>query len=150
MVWVGKIFMGIRGTWVILRRTFSTVTRTVILSFALVATAHAAQTNLAVTVRHAPNLNGSTLIDGSLQQLLGENVTLSGEVNLTGDLLVPGTPTLNIRGQPTFDGTIIGDGTAAPTAYRVTLDGDCSLRNLRTRTTPVSLLVVNGSVLTFT
>src|SRR5262245_11171905 len=54
-------------------------------------TAFAQQTNLAVIVRHAPNLNGSGLIEGSVQQLLGENVTLNGGFTLTGDLLVPGT-----------------------------------------------------------
>jgi len=37
------------------------------------ATAPAQSTNLAVTVRHAPSLNGNGRIEGSLQQLLGEN-----------------------------------------------------------------------------
>ena len=36
----------------------------------ITAQAQTAQTNLAVTVRHAPNLNGGTL-QGSLQQLNG-------------------------------------------------------------------------------
>jgi hypothetical protein len=47
------------------------------------ATAPAQPTNLAVTVRHAPSLNGNGLIQGSLQQLLGESATLNGGFNMT-------------------------------------------------------------------
>jgi len=68
-----------------------------ILSPAASTAAQIAQTNLAVTVRHAPNLNGNGRIEGSLQQLLGENVTLNGGFTMTGDLPVPGTPTLSNR-----------------------------------------------------
>ena len=50
----------------------------IILGFGLVAPAQTVQTNLAVTVRHAPSLNGSGQIEGSLQQLPGENATLNG------------------------------------------------------------------------
>ena len=86
--------------------------------------AYAQQTNLAVVVRHAPNLNGSSLIEGSVQQLLvGESVTLNGGFTLTGDLFVPGTPTLKVNGNPTFLGTIVGSGSATPTGYQVTLSG---------------------------
>jgi len=46
------------------------------------------RTNLAVIVRHAPNLNGGT-IQGSLQQLNGESVTANGGFIMTGDLLMP-------------------------------------------------------------
>ena len=55
-----------------------------------------AQSNLIVTVRHAPALNGSGRIEGSVQQLLGESVTLNGGFTLTGDLLVPGTPNASL------------------------------------------------------
>jgi hypothetical protein len=100
------------------------------------------QTNLAVVVRHAPNLNGNGRIEGSVQQLLGEDVTLNGGFAMTGDLLVPGTPTLRVNGHPTFAGTIAGNGSASPKGYGVTLNGNCSLCYLRTRTTPVSLPTV--------
>ena len=63
----------------------------VVMPLVFVATAPAQPTNLAVTVRHAPSLNGNGLIQGSLQQLLGENATLNGGFTMTGDLLVPGT-----------------------------------------------------------
>jgi hypothetical protein len=68
-----------------------------VIMLVFLACAQAQPTNLAVTVRHAPSLNGNGLIEGSLQQLLGENVTLNGGFTLTGDLLVPGTPTLSHR-----------------------------------------------------
>jgi hypothetical protein len=116
-----------------------------LVSFALCALpAFAQQTNLAVTVRHAPNLNGSGLIEGSLQQLLGESVTLNGGFTMTGDLLVPGTPTLKVNGNPTFGGTIVGSGSTSPSGYQVTLNGNCSLHYLRTRITPVSLPTVSA------
>ena len=74
----------------------------VVMPLVFVATTPAQTTNLAVTVRHAPSLNGNGRIEGSLQQLLGENATLNGGFTLTGDLLVPGTPTLRVNGEPTF------------------------------------------------
>jgi hypothetical protein len=49
--------------------------------------------DIAVTTRHAPGVNGNGRIEGSVQQLLGDGVTLSG-ATLTKDFLVPGMPTL--------------------------------------------------------
>ena len=115
-----------------------------VIPLVFVATAPAQPTNLAVTVRHAPSLNGNGRIEGSLQQLLGENATLNGGFTMTGDLLVPGTPTLRVNGKPTFAGTIAGTGGTSPTGYQITLNGNCSLRYLRTRTTPVSLPTVTA------
>jgi len=115
-----------------------------ILSLALAATAQTAQTNLAVTVRHAPNLNGNGRIERSLQQLLGESVTLNGGFTMTGDLLVPGTPTLRVNGKPAFAGTIAGNGSTSPTGYQITLNGNCSLNYLRTRINPVTLPTVTA------
>ena len=99
-------------------------------------------TNRAVVVRHAPVLNGNGVIEGSVQQLLGEDVTLNGGFAMTGDLLAPGTPTLRTNGHPTFAGTVAGTGSVSPSGYCVLLNGNCSLRYLRTRTTPASLPVV--------
>ena len=47
-----------------------------------------------------------------------------------------------INGNPTFAGTIAGTGGTSPTGYQITLNGNCSLRYLRTRTAPVSLPTV--------
>jgi hypothetical protein len=113
-----------------------------VLPLVILAAASAQTTNLAVTVRHAPNLNGNGLIEGSLQQLLGESTTLNGGFTMTGDLFAPGTPSVRINGNPAFGGTIAGGGSASPTGYQVTLNGNCSLRYLRTRIAPVTLPTV--------
>jgi hypothetical protein len=81
--------------------TFYGVIFGAVMPLVFVATAPGQPTNLAVTVRHAPSLNGKGLIQGSLQQLLGENATLNGGFTMTGDLLVPGMPTLRINGNLT-------------------------------------------------
>jgi VCBS repeat-containing protein len=124
--------------------TFLGVTLGIVITLGWAATAQAQPTNLAVTVRHAPSFNGNGLIEGSLQQLLGENATLNGGFTMTGDLLVPGTPSLRVNGNPTFAGTIAGIGGTSPIGYQITLNGNCSLNHLRTRTTPVSLPTVTA------
>jgi RHS repeat-associated protein len=54
---------------------------------------------------------------------------------VTGDLLVPGTPTLVTNGINNFGGVVPGTGSTSPTGYQVVLN-NVSLRYLRTRTTP--------------
>lgn len=115
-----------------------------ILSTTSNALAQTTQTNLAVTVRHATSLNGNGGIEGSLQQLLGESLTINGGFVMAGDLLVPGTPTLRLNGNPAYAGTVAGTGSATPTGYQVTLNGNCSMNYLRTRTTPVTLPTVSA------
>ena len=46
--------------------------------------------------RHEP-VPGAGRIEGSVQQLLGENVTLNGGFTISGDLLAPGTPALRLK-----------------------------------------------------
>src|SRR4051812_22166319 len=61
-----------------------------------------AQTGTAL-VRHAPSVNGN--IQGSVQQMLGESVTFNSGANVTGNLLVIGSPTVQLNGSPTYGGT---------------------------------------------
>ncbi|HEV2331035.1 MAG TPA: LamG-like jellyroll fold domain-containing protein [Verrucomicrobiae bacterium] len=105
--------------------------------------AQTVQTNVAVIVQHAPHLDGRGVIQGSLQQLDGENVTLNGGFEMTGDLLVPGTPTVVTHGKASYAGTVPGDGSSSPSNYKIILDGHCSFNYLRTRTTPVTLPTVS-------
>ena len=93
-------------------------------------------------VRHAPSLNGTGRIEGSAQQLLGESVTLNSGFVMTGDLIVPGIPTIITNGSPSFAGVIVGTGSTTPTGYSVTLNGGVSLQYLRTRSNAVSLPTV--------
>ena len=93
-------------------------------------------------VRHAPSLNAG--LDGSLQMLLPEAVSLNGSAVVTGDLLVPGTPTIQLNGNPTYNGTIAGTGAPVPTNYRVTLNGRAVLRHVVTRTNAIAMPVVTA------
>ncbi|MFO1477377.1 MAG: Ig-like domain-containing protein [Verrucomicrobiota bacterium] len=100
------------------------------------------QTNLAVIVRHAPGLIGDGRIEGSLQQLLPEETALGGGFTLTGDLLLPGTPSLRINGRPELGGVRSGPGPASPGGYGLTLNGNCSINGIQTRTAPGGLTPV--------
>ncbi len=119
-------------------------------SYAVVAIVHdlnytgTASATLTITitalVRHAPTLNGD--IDGSLQVLLGESMTLNGNAGISGDLLVVGTPTVQLNGHPTFGGVHDGTGATTPSNYTVTLNGNALLRFLVRRTNPIAMPTV--------
>lgn len=91
-------------------------------------------------VRHAPTLNGR--LNGSIELLSGENTTLNSSAAVSGDLLVPGTPTVRLNGQPSYGGTLDGGGDAAPDGFTITLNGGASLRHVVRRTTPVAFPTV--------
>ncbi|MET0553337.1 MAG: MBG domain-containing protein [Vicinamibacteria bacterium] len=93
-----------------------------------------------VVVRHAPVLNGR--VDGSVQVLLPESVTLNGSARVSGDLLVPGTPLVRLNGQPAYGGTIDFAGSAAPASHTVTLNGGAALRHVARRTDAAALSAV--------
>jgi hypothetical protein len=95
--------------------------------------------DIAVTTRHAPTINGQARVEGSVQMLLGENVTLNGGATLTQDLLVPGTPTVTTNGNVTWRGVQSGAGATTPADYTVRLNGGAALRHLRTRTNAVTI-----------
>lgn len=95
-----------------------------------------AQTGTAF-VRQAPTLNGK--IEGSLHILDAGNVILNGGAVVTGDLLMPGTPAIQLNGRPVYGGTLDGVGSAAPASHRVTLNGNARLRHVVRRTDPVAL-----------
>jgi autotransporter-associated beta strand protein len=89
-------------------------------------------------VRHAPLLN-SSVVQGSIEQMLGEDVTLAGSSVINGDLLVPGTPTVVLNNNPNYGGTLDGSGDLSPSNYFVTLNGGTTLDHVIRRTDPVSL-----------
>ena len=110
---------------------------TVLFSAVLVHTSPAQNVGTA-RVNGAPQINSGT-VDGNVQQMTGANVTLNGGAVITGDLLVPGTPTLIKNGTPNFGGTIVGTGSTSPSNYQVILNGSVRLGHLRTRTNPVAI-----------
>jgi O-glycosyl hydrolase/cytoskeletal protein CcmA (bactofilin family) len=96
----------------------------------------------AALVRHMTSLNGG--IDGSIQILTAENVTLGGNSRITGDLLAPGMPEIRLTGQPTFDGALDGDGSPDPSSHTVTLNGAAALRHVVRRIDPLTLPTVDA------
>lgn len=91
-------------------------------------------------VRHAPKLYGD--LDGSLQVLLPESVTVHDGAMIFSDLLVPGMPSLRLNGHPLLAGTIDGPGAATPTNHVVTLSGSATLRYLVRRIDAIVLPTV--------
>lgn len=74
--------------------------------------------------------------------MMAESITFNGGASMTGDLLVPGTPTVQLNGTPTYGGTLEGTGNASPTNYTIKLNGSASLGHVVRRTNAVSLPVV--------
>ncbi|PTY08330.1 hypothetical protein DB347_01735 [Opitutaceae bacterium EW11] len=95
--------------------------------------------NILITalVRHAANVNG--ILDGSLQQLLGESVTLNSNAAVSGDLLLPGSPLVRINGKPVYAGIQDGAGGASPSNYSVTLNNGAVVRYLLRRVDPIAM-----------
>ena len=89
-------------------------------------------------VRHAPQLN-SGRVEGTLWQLLAENVELNGNDVITSDLLVPGTPTVTASNPANFGGTVEGTENPQPSSHTVSISGNASLRHVVTRTNPIEL-----------
>lgn len=96
--------------------------------------------DLVSVVRHAPTINGR--VEGSLQMLLGEYVNLNSGNVITSDLLVPGTPSIQINGTPNYQGTVDGTGSTTPTGYGVTINSGAQVRHVVRRTNPVALTSV--------
>jgi RHS repeat-associated protein len=93
-------------------------------------------------VRHGLTLDGSNRIEGSLQVLTGEPISLIGTPVISADLLVPGTPTIQFTGNPYYGGTLQGTGSAQPSNYVISGDGHFSIRRIVTRSNPVAMPVV--------
>jgi hypothetical protein len=90
-------------------------------------------------VRHGPSLNGGARIIGSVQMMLPENVTMSGDARIWGDLLVPGTPSIKTTGHAEYDDIRNGSGNALPSNYKITLTGDARVDDIVRRTDPVAI-----------
>ncbi len=91
-------------------------------------------------VRHAPTLNGE--VDGSVQVLSPESFALNGSALVSGDLLVPGSPAVNLNGHPTYVSTLDGAGSSAPANYAITLSGSAVLRHVVRRTDAIAMPVI--------
>ena len=90
-------------------------------------------------VRHSVTLLNSGRVEGSLWQLLPEDVTLDGTDTITTDLLVPGTPVVLHSNPATYGGTLVGTENPEPSNYTITIKGSSSLRHVVARTNPIEL-----------
>jgi len=93
-------------------------------------------------VRHAPLVNGG--LDGSVQVLLPESLSLNGSTWIAGDLLLPGAPALQINGHPTFGATRNAKGSAVPSNYQVFINGGATLRYLVRQVDAIALPTVDA------
>jgi autotransporter-associated beta strand protein len=96
-------------------------------------------------VNRGPSLN-SAEVEGSIQQLLGTNAALNGDMTVNGNLMAPGTPAVIINGRPAYGGTIDSAGSEGPTGYTVTINSGTTLNHVVRRTDPVALPVVSMPV----
>ncbi len=87
-----------------------------------------------VLVRHGTTLNAD--VDGSVQVTTAEASTFNSNAGISGDLLVPGTPTIQQNGHPTYGGTIDASGSATPSNYTITLNSNVVLRHVVRRDRP--------------
>ncbi len=93
-------------------------------------------------VRHAPTLNGR--VEGSIQLMTAESVTLNSGVVVTGDLILSGTPMVQLNGSQNYGGTLNGTGATTPTNHNVTLNSGATLNHVVRRTNAVTLPTVSA------
>lgn len=73
------------------------------------------------------------MVDGALQVLSAEAFSLNSGGEITGDLLVPGTPRLVLNGTAAVGAMVTGTGPADPEGWRMTLNSGASIGRLVTR-----------------
>lgn len=100
--------------------------------------------SIAITalVRHAPSIDGG--LEGSLQLLLPESANLNSSAWVSGDFLLPGTPSVQRNGSPLFVGLREASGSAVPSNYQVVLNSGATLRYLVRRVDAIELPTVDA------
>jgi len=93
-------------------------------------------------VRHAPQVSGT--VTGSLQLLLPEAVTMNSGAKVSGDLMVPGSPKLQLNGQIQYAGVKYGTGSTSPSNYAITLNSGIALGYIVYRTDAVAMPIVGS------
>ena len=93
-----------------------------------------------VLVRHAPTINGH--VEGSVHVMSAENVTVGQDAVVTGNLLLPGTPTINQHATSGIGVVLEGPGAPMPSAHSVMLNAGSSLGGLVRRIDAVEMPVV--------
>ncbi|MBL8150978.1 MAG: hypothetical protein JNN15_13715 [Blastocatellia bacterium] len=89
--------------------------------------------------KHSPKLNGKARIKGSVRVLLAEAFNISGNVVVTGDIYVPGSPKIKNSPNATYQGAVTGDGDKNPNNYTIKLSGNSRINRIVTCTDGVNL-----------
>lgn len=84
------------------------------------------------------------MVEGTLRQLLAENITVNGGGGVHGDLRLPGSPTVRLNGQPSLGATVADTGSAQPGGYQLTLNGNAQISRLVTHSDPLALQAVGA------
>lgn len=88
-------------------------------------------------VRHLPSLGGEII--GSVHVLSSEDLQIGGRTRVVGDILLPGTPQIDVKGKGSVGALDYGDGSPKPGDYSVRLTGAGSVQRLILRTDPIEL-----------
>jgi len=91
-------------------------------------------------VRHAIDNEGA--IDGSVQVTSAENLLLDGRSSISGDLLLPGDPSLDVAGFPMIVGTVDANGIEKAPVYSVFLRDNAVIRYLVRHVDPLPIPTV--------
>ncbi len=86
----------------------------------------ALQLSDAVILRHKPTLI-SGRIEGNLRILLGESFTINGSTQLTSDLYLPGSPSVQLSDAARHGARVSEGGSALPANYTLSLSGNANL-----------------------
>jgi hypothetical protein len=96
---------------------------------------------LAALIRKGPKLNSGD-VEGSLQILTADDVTLNGQAKITDKLYIPGVPKVKATGNSAIGATTDGTGSATPTSHEVKLSGQATIGTLVRRTDAATMPTV--------
>lgn len=122
-------------------RAFRLLTFHLLILSAIGTLSKASDFNGIAITQQAPNLNGT--VRGSVQMLNGQGTNLNSSLLIEGDFLVPGTPHIQVNGNPNWQGVLDGNGSATPSGYTITVNQGATLSHLIRRTDPVALSPVS-------
>jgi len=95
-------------------------------------------------IRKQVTVNSGSRIEGSVHVMTAVDVTFNGGT-LVGDLLMLGTPLIQLNGTPAaYSGNTFGTGAVSPTSHRVTINSGTSLGYVISRTDAVALPTVTA------
>lgn len=96
---------------------------------------------LAALIRKGPRLNSGD-VEGSLQILTADDVTLNGQARITDKLYIPGAPKVKVNGNAAIGTTTDSTGSATPTNHEIKLSGQATIGTLVRRTAAAAMPTV--------